>query len=304
MIVGCADPDPAAAQALAASVPADRRPGGEVPTFADHQALLQQAAPQVLAIFTPPRAHYRPAMDALQAGCHVFIEKPLSTNAQEATDIAALARGRGLKVGVGHQYRLNPVLQESRRRLEAGVIGPLRLVTAALTQPWLESHSGPEESWRLDPKVAGGGILADVGDHLLDTLLWTTGRSADEVAAFQDRTAEGIDLVTAAAIRLAGGVPATLALSGVTAGVLFELTYHGERGRLRATDRTLEQDGGVPVGEELPAVGPTQSIDADFLRAVRENTEPCCPAEAAIETVRLLEAIARSAASGQVVRPA
>ena len=69
-------------------------------------------------------------MDALQAGCHVFIEKPLSTNVQEAADIVSLARGRNLKVGVGHQFRLCPSLIEARRRLADGVIGPVRLVTA------------------------------------------------------------------------------------------------------------------------------------------------------------------------------
>ena len=54
-------------------------------------------------------------MDALQGGCHVFIEKPLSTNPQEAVDIVGVARGRSRKVGVGHQYRLSPSFLEARR---------------------------------------------------------------------------------------------------------------------------------------------------------------------------------------------
>lgn len=303
-IVGCADPELAAAEALAARVPEASRPTGGVPVFELHEDLLRQAAPDVLAIFTPPRAHYRPAMDALQAGCHVFIEKPLSTNAQEASDITALARGRGLVVAVGHQYRLSPALREARRRVADGTIGALRLVTAVMAQPWLRSLTGPEDAWRLNPKVAGGGLLADSGDHLLDSLLWTTGRTAVEVAAFQDRDPEGIDLVTAATILLAGGVPATLALSAVAAEPLFELTFHGEAGRLRATEDRLEQVGGTPSASWSPPADERESIDADFLRAVRGGGVPCCPAEAAIDTVRLLEAIARSAASGQVVRPA
>ena len=303
IVVGCTDPDIEAARSLASLVPPERRSGAEVPAFADHEAMLQQAAPDVVAIFTPPRAHYRAAMDALQAGCHLFVEKPLSTNAQEASDIVSLARGRGLRVGVGHQYRLSPSLREAGRRLDDGVIGPLRLVTASLTLPWLETHSGPEESWRLDPKVAGGGILTDAGDHLVDALLWTTGRTAVEVAAFQDRTDTGLDLVTTASIRLAGGAPATLALSAVSPGPLFEITYHGERGRLRATERTLAQEGGTAVDRPPPAPEPPESIDANFVRSVLAGDPPCCPAEAAVETVRLLEAIGRSAASGQIVRP-
>lgn len=302
ILVGCADPDPAAAAALAAEVPESSRPAGGVRAFNDHEELLRESALDALAIFTPPRAHYRPAMDALQAGCHVFIEKPFSTNAQEAADITALARGRGRVVAVGHQYRLRPSLVEARRRLAAGAIGRLRLVTATMAQPWLASLSGSGDDWRLDPKVAGGGILADAGDHLLDALLWTTGRTAEEVAAFQERDESGIDLVTAAAIRLGGGVPATLALSAVAPGVLFEITFHGDAGRLRATEQTFEQEGPQSSDPWQPPAVPPESIDADFLRAVRGESPPCCPAEAAIETVRLLEAIARSASSGQVVR--
>jgi predicted dehydrogenase len=299
-LVGVADPSPEAAAALLGAE------AGAVPTFTDHRELLRGTNPDAVAIFTPHRAHYRPAMDALQAGCHVFIEKPLATNPQEAVDIVGLARGRSRKVAVGHQYRLCPAFVEARRLLAAGAIGPLRLVTATLARPWLAEHSGPEDSWRLDPKVSGGGILADTGDHLLDTLVWTTGRAAVEVAAFQARSTSGLDLVTAAALRLAGGAPATLALSGVSPGEgdgsLFELVFHGETGRLRATESALHRQagGGAEADVPLPAAGP--SIDANFVAAVRGEAELCCPAEAALDTVALLEAIARSAAGGQIVR--
>jgi predicted dehydrogenase len=299
-LAGVADPSPEAARALLGPDAAG------VPTFADHRELLRGTSPDAVAIFTPHRAHYRPAMDALQAGCHVFIEKPLSTTPQEAADIVGVARGRSRKVGVGHQYRLSPAFVEARRLLAAGAIGPLRLVTATLARPWLEEHSGPEDSWRLDPKVSGGGILADTGDHLLDTIVWTTGRAAVEVAALQARSAAGLDLVTAAALRLAGGVPATLGLSGVSPGAgggsLFELVYHGEAGRIRATDATLQLLRGPGEEAAVPLPPPGPSIDANFVAAVRGEAELCCPADAALDTVALLEAIARSAASGQVVR--
>lgn len=300
-VVGCADPDLDAAQALAALVPTP--PGGSpAVAFADHRELLKQSTPGALAIFTPHLAHYRPAMDALQADCHLFIEKPLSTNVQEAADIVGLARGRNRKVGVGHQFRLLPSLAEARGRLKAGTIGPLRLVTAALAQDWLATHVGAENSWRFDPKVSGGGILADAGDHLLDALLWSTGQVATDVAAVQNRLESGLDLVTAAAIRLADGTPVTLAVSGVTPGPLFEINFFGERGKLRATETTLLEQLGDATAEAVPLAKASESIDGNFVAAVVSDAPLCCPAEEALDTVRLLEAIARSAASGQAVR--
>jgi predicted dehydrogenase len=300
-VVGDADPDLEAAHALADMV-SGRHPGDAAPAFTDHRELLRQAAPDALAIFTPHRAHYRPAMDALQAGCHVFVEKPLSTNAQEAVDIVSLARGRNRKVGVGHQYRLRPSLVEARARLAQGRIGRLRLVLAGLAQSWLANHGGAENSWRFDPKVAGGGILADAGDHLIDALLWTTQQVAVEVAGFQDRLDSGLDLVTAAAVRLADGTPATLALSGVSPGSFFELTFFGEHGRLCATDQTLveELEEGQSEAVRLPETA--ENIDGNFVAAVVDGTPLCCPADQAVGTVRLLEAIGRSAATGQVIR--
>lgn len=298
-VVGCADLDRAKAEAMASRVPArDDAPASVA--FSDHRELLRQAAPDALAIFTPHLAHYRVAMDALQAGCHVFIEGPLSTNVQEAADIVGLARGRGRMVGVGHHYRLCPSLVEARRRLADGTIGPLRLVTATLAQPWLASHGGVEDSWRLDPRVAGVGILADAGDHLIDALLWTTGQVAVEASAIQGRVESGPDVVTAAAVRLADGTPATLAVTGVAPATQFELTYFGERGRLHVTDRGLVEDLGDVPGTPMVLPEPSRSIDGDFVAALVAGAPPCCPADQALETVRLLDALARSAATGQV----
>jgi predicted dehydrogenase len=302
-IVGCADPDSAAARALADQATTH---GGShaapVPTFTDHRELIRQAAPDALAIFSPHRSHYRLASDALQAGCHVFIEKPLSTNVQEAADIVGLARARDLKVGIGHQFRLAPSLVEARRRLTAGAIGPVRLVTGVLARPWVTALGQAEHAWRFDPEAAGGGILADVGDHLVDALLWTTGQVAHEVGAIQSRREPDIDLVTAAAIRLADGTPATLAISGISPGALFVLEYFGELGRLRVTDQTLEEERPDSPRRDVPLPPPSRTIDGDFVAALRDLAPLSCPADQALDTVRLLEAIARSAATRQVVR--
>lgn len=301
-IVGCADALRESADALAGTIAGK---GGARPAVFDDFRSLLDLRPDAVAIFTPHLGHYRQAMDALQSDIHVFIEKPLSTNTQEAADVVNLARGRKLKVGVGHQYRLRPSLVEARKRLAADAVGPLRLVTAALAEPWLarQQERGGESSWRFDPKLAGGGLLADAGDHLIDALLWTTGRTPLEVFAVQSRLPSGLDVVTAATIRLQEDVPATVALSGVSQGSLFELNFFGERGRIHATDSLLEidQGDGSPARRvELPE--PSESIDANFLAALRGLGPLCCSAEDALETVRLSEAVARSAATGQVVQ--
>jgi predicted dehydrogenase len=84
---------------------------------------------------------------------------------------------------------------------------------------------------------------------------------------------------------------------------MFELIYLGESGRVRATSTRLYMGHGEE-GEEIIPVDPepSVSIDADFIQAIRDGRQPCCPAEGALSTVRLLEAILRSASNGQPVR--
>jgi predicted dehydrogenase len=118
----------------------------------------------------------------------------------------------------------------------------------------------------------------------------------------QSRLESGLDLVTAAALRLADGTPATLALSGVAPGATFELTYYGESGRLRATDQALEEQTGDGPVRSVPLAEPTETIDGNFVSALVADAPLCCPADQALDTVRLLEAVARSAATGQAVR--
>ena len=80
------------------------------------------------------------------------------------------------------------------------------------------------------------------------------------------------------------------------------MTYFGDRGRLRATEDRLFLDADGVEGEVSGLPAPIETIDGNFVAAVRGETPLCCPAEEALGTVRLLEAIARSAATGQVVR--
>ena len=297
-IVGCADADAEAAGSLARHL---STPDLQVPSFVDHAELIRQASPDALAIFTPHHAHYRPAMDALQAGCHVFIEKPLSTNVQEAVDIVGLARGRERKVGVGHHFRLLPSLVRAREMLGGGAIGPVRLVAATLAQPWLESHQGGEHAWRFDPRFASGGILADSGIQLVDALLWTSGRAAELVSAIQAREGSGLDVVTAASARLDDGTLATIGISGVSHPPFFELVYHGQGGRLRATDRSLTLEGGDGEAQAIALPDASGSVDSNFVASILDGSPLCCPAGQALDAVRLLEAIARSATIGQFV---
>ena len=303
-IVGCADPDLSAAAALADraahGVAAARR--HPVPAFTDHRELLRRVAPDALAIFSPHLSHYRLAMDALQAGCHVFIEKPLSTNLQEAADIVGLARAATSRSGSAINFGCAPAWSRPESGSPTGVIGPLRLVTCILARPWLTTlgEDGEDLAAQRQGGRRGHPRRCRRSSDRRPALDHRTGRR--EVGAIQSQTGPGIDLVTAAAIRLADGTPVTLAISGISPGSLFALEYFGELGRLRVTDQTWRKNDSIHRGATFPCRPASQTIDGNFVAALANGAPLCCPADQALDTVRLLEAIARSAATGQVVR--
>ena len=145
--------------------------------------------------------------------------------------------------------------------------------------------------WRRStgPRTPGGSTRSPpaAASWPMSATIWSTrcsgppARLAHEVAAIQARREPDIDLVTAAAIRLADGTPATLAISGVSPGPLFALDYFGERGRLRATDAALEEEQpGAPM-----RAGRLAPDAADHRRRLRRRPAAgsplCCPAEQA-----------------------
>jgi predicted dehydrogenase len=297
-IVGCADADLSFARTLATQIPAPIEP---VPAFEEHSELLRQSSPDALVILTPNHSHYRAAMDGLQAGCHLLLVTPLSTSVQEAVDIVGLARARDRKVGVGHGFRRTGSLLRAREMLAGGAIGRLRLISSTLAVGWPETIEESEHAWRFDPRFTWSGVLAELGMEWIDALLWSSGRSAEMVSAIQSREEGGLDLVTSASIRLVGGILASIAISGVAHGPFFELVFHGERGRLRATDDSLKLEEGDGEARPVPLPETDENLDANFVAAILEGSPLCCPASEALDAVRVLEAIARSAAIGQFV---
>ena len=147
----------------------------------------------------------------LAAGKHLMAEKPIGRNAAETQEVVDAARSAGLKLGVCYQNRANAVIQEARRIVAAGALGPLmsvemRMITTAVR------FRNPQH-WLFSQEKAGGGMLSWLGCHYIDLLRYMTG---DEIVAVQaevaTRSGEGIDVedVAVLSLRLKSGAVASL----------------------------------------------------------------------------------------------
>lgn len=125
-------------------------------------------------VAVPPVAHLPVAMTAVQAGRHVLIEKPLSPTFSGYERLFALVAGTHVRAAVAYYRRHAPVVRRLRRLLKEGVLGQIRSVELRYASPF-HPQPGDPKAWRLDPAIAGGGVIADAGSHRLDLLCWLFG---------------------------------------------------------------------------------------------------------------------------------
>jgi predicted dehydrogenase len=127
-----------------------------------------------VANVTPDQIHYATTLAALEAGKHVFCEKPLSTDAAKAMEMTETAERAGLVGMVNLTYRNSPALQKGRKMVLAGEIGTVRHIEASHLQSWLVGNAWGDwktESkwlWRLSRKHGSNGALGDIGIHIAD----------------------------------------------------------------------------------------------------------------------------------------
>jgi predicted dehydrogenase len=136
---------------------------------------------------TPDSVHYRTTMPLLDAGKHVFCEKPLAVSHKDAAAMAEAAERTGLVAMVNLTYRNVPALQRARELVLEGKLGAIRHVEASYFQSWLTStHWGdwrttPAWLWRLSRSHGSNGVLGDIGIHILDFASYGTASEVESM---------------------------------------------------------------------------------------------------------------------------
>ena len=173
-VVGLVGSGSAAGQARAAAL--------GVPYFADLAAALEAGPVDCVHVATPNALHAPLVRQALAAGKHVLCEKPLAMDAAEGAELLRLAEAAGVVHAVNFNFRFYTLTRQMRAMVDAGAIGPVRLVHGGYLQDWLLFPS--DWNWRLDPKEGGAlRAVADIGSHWLDLAGFVTGRQPTALCA-------------------------------------------------------------------------------------------------------------------------
>ena len=105
------------------------------------------------------------ALQAIQSGKHVLVEKPGGITVDELKNLQTVARQFGVLVRVGYNHRYHPASLKALEIFHSGVLGPMMFLRGRYGQG---GRIGYEKEWRADPKLSGGGELIDQGVHLID----------------------------------------------------------------------------------------------------------------------------------------
>ena len=288
-------------QAVADVVPgaADKavQQAGFAEASTDWRAVVENPDVDVVDICTPNAGHLPVLEAAIAAGKDIYCEKPLCTNLEDARRILAAAQKAGIRHQIVAEYRFLPALMQAKQMIADGFLGDLFQFRG------LYLHSGyidPKRpiSWRLRREATGGGVLMDLGPHVLDMMRFLAGDAREvsgNIATFvterpvAERPGEigSVDVEDAAQaqLRFAGRAIGSIEVSRCATGAEDELRLelHGSRGALSfnlmdpnwlyAYDATLATE---PRGFQrlatvqrypAPAVAPASKFSIGWTRA-------------------------------------
>lgn len=146
----------------------------------DYRKLVQRDDIDLIDVSTPGYLHKDVVIAALEAGKHVYCEKPLANSLPEAAEMLKAWRKAGTVTMVNFNYRRVPAVQLAKRLVDDGRLGEIRHMRAVYLQDWLLDPSAPL-SWRLKKELAGSGALGDIGAHITDLARFLIGDIAEVV---------------------------------------------------------------------------------------------------------------------------
>ena len=272
------------------------------PAFTDPARMYDRAKPDAVVICTPHTLHFQQGMEAIEAGCHVLMEKPMVTAADDAYTLKDAVEQSGKVFVIGFNTACSPHFKYLRERIREGTFGRLELVNGYLVQNWKAFTAG---SWRQDPAMSGGGQAYDSGAHMFNSLCWSVESRVAEVFAFVDNCGTPVDINSTMSIRFANGVFAGITIGGDCAAGGAHMAFAFENGRveidgwgggwIKAFDAKNEEIK-VPKGK------PVDPAD-NFIDAILGRDEPRTTPENGLVHTELMDAIYESARTGRPASP-
>jgi UDP-N-acetyl-2-amino-2-deoxyglucuronate dehydrogenase len=282
--------------------------------YTDYRRLLDRSDIEVINICTPSGLHPQMAIEAMQAGKHVILEKPMALSLAEADRILQTVAATGRKLCVVLQNRYNPPMQDLRRVVDEGRLG--RLLLGNATVRWYRPQEYYEDGWH-GTWAMDGGALMNQSIHHIDALQWLMGE-VEGVFAYTATLAHRMEAEDAGvvALRFRSGALGLIEGSTLTYPENLEgsIALFGERGSVKVGGTALNRKTIWKIEGELeherqlltsqmvdpPSVYGSShlAVIAEMIEAIAHDRPPRTNGAEARKSVALVLAIYESARSG------
>jgi predicted dehydrogenase len=288
-LVGLHDPDAAVAAKRA------RELGGP-PVFTDYRDMLERTKPDFVVALGRHSRMAETAQYLLDHGFPFMMEKPMGLNAGEVSRIADKASLRKAFVALAFPQRYSPFVTRARQLLAEGRFGPLSHLYFRLNRPTSARYPAWDSPWMLDPAIAGGGCLRNLGSHVLDLFLLLTGEEASVTGAQLSARALGqrVEDYASVLLRSQSGVLGTVELGNTVpyAGSDSEWKIAGRDAILvHYHDDTLRLI--TAAGEETMSAKPAEALYPTAVRDIvdhwRRGLPPPVSVHDCLRVVRLID---------------
>ncbi len=296
--------------------------------YNDYKTAIEEVKPSIVSVTVPSGLHYQIAKYAMEHGCNLLLEKPMTMSVSEAREIFELSQKTGLKIAMGHIYRYLPIVGLLRDDIAEGKFGKVTHGTIYVRWGHGEDYYN-SAAWRGTWK-SDGGALMNQSIHAIDLLVWLMGSEPEEASSMiaqRLRKIEAEDLGMAV-LRLENGALAQI--EGTTSTVpskhTAEFSVFCENGQLTMgldsgkphlkiygvkPDGKLKKLNGYYIRKQFKtggmfsykcALNPHLGIYKNLFDSIIENKNPIADAYSGFSSVDTLLGIYKSAKEGRPVK--
>lgn len=283
----------------------------------DYKELLHDGI-DLVSICLPPYEHARTAIDFLNAGIHVLVEKPMASSLEECDLMIEAAQKSGKVLSVVAQNRFTNPIMKLKKMLDTGLAGPI--LHAQVDSFWWRGHCYYDLWWRGTWEKEGGGCTLNHAVHHIDALLWMMGRPS-QVQAFMSNVAHDnaeVEDLSIAMLRFPNGALGQITSSVVHHGEEQQFIFQGQHARISAPWKiyaSSSKSNGFPEKNaeleeqlqqayerlpDLPYEGHATQID-NVLRAIETGEPPLIDGVSGRTTLEMIMAIYTAASTGDIV---
>jgi len=267
------------------------------PAFTDLAAMLASAKPDAVIVSTPPNSHRSITEEALRAGAHVLCEKPFALTVEDAQRMVDAAEAAKRQVMMASKFRYVSDLVKARAIVQAGILGDIILLENEFC-----SHVDMRPRWNSKREISGGGVLVDNGSHSVDIVRYLLG-PIERLQALHGKQWQEIEVEDTCHIsaQVSGGAMVSIDLSwSIHKESPWYVSVYGTSGMLQlgwrgSRYRQSQKLDWVEFGTGYEQIKAVKAQLSNFLETICGRAAPLITPDAAVESVRAVEAAYRSA---------